>query len=191
MNDYENLKNDKVNSLESRIRFVNSKIEGVQKDIAAEKKSIDKNKQQIRRLIKEFNERSEGLNVGGYLSHFIGNYVTPLLHKVYAFLQSSYANKCAINTRTRHIWNWILRTKDSLYVKYLEFYTWLQQFDTVVSLELKIRQIMRQIESALKPVTDYMKPVFKRIKKSAKEWYKAILSGDEKKVVKGTFSSSI
>ncbi|KAK8822569.1 hypothetical protein WA577_005728, partial [Blastocystis sp. JDR] len=174
VNDYEKLKNDKVNSLESRIRFMKKKIEGVQKDIATEKKSIDKNKQQIRKLSKEYNERNEGLNVGGFLSHFVGNYVTPLLHTILSFLQSL----------VRLVWNWILRAKNYLYIKYLEVYTWLQQFDTVVSLELQFRQIWRQVKSALKPVTDLVSPVITMMRRSAKQWYRAIMSGDMKRVEK-------
>lgn len=188
MNDYEKLKNDKVNSLESRIRFMKKKIEGVQKDIAAEKKSIDKNKQQIRKLSKEYDERNEGLNVGGFLSHFVGNYVTPLLHTILSFVQSLYARTYVLKTRVGSVWNWILRAKNYLYIKYLELYTWLQQFDTVVSLELQFRQIWRQVKSTLKPVTDLVSPVITMMRRSAKQWYRAIMSGDMKRVEKGVFS---
>ena len=188
MNDYEKLKNNKVNSLESRIRFMKKKIEGVQKDIATEKKSIDKNKQQIRKLSKEYNERNEGLNVGGFLSHFVGNYVTPLLHTILSFVQSLYAIVSVLKPRVRLVWNWILRAKNYLYIKYLEVYTWLQQFDTVVSLELQFRQIWRQVKSALKPVTDLVSPVITMMRRSAKQWYRAIMSGDMKRVEKGALS---
>ena len=168
MNDYEKLKNDKVNSLESRIRFMKKKIEGVQKDIATEKKSIDKNKQQIRKLSKD--------------------YVTPLLHTILSFVQSLYAIVSVLKPRVRLVWNWILRAKNYLYIKYLEVYTWLQQFDTVVFLELQFRQIWRQVKSALKPVTDLVSPVITMMRRSAKQWYRAIMSGDMKRVEKGALS---
>ncbi len=82
MNEIESLKNDKINSLESRIRLLKKKIESTKKDIKAEKKTIDLNKWEIHRLQKEFEEKQTGLNLGGALSHWMGYSVLPLLQRI-------------------------------------------------------------------------------------------------------------
>ena len=82
MNEIESLKNDKINSLESRIRLLKKKIESTKKDIKAEKKAIDLNKREIHRLQKEFEEKQTGLNLGGALSHWMGYSVLPLLQRI-------------------------------------------------------------------------------------------------------------
>ena len=81
MNEIESLKNDKINSLESRIRLLKKKIEST-KDIKAEKETIDLNKREIHRLQKEFEEKQTGLNLGGALSHWMGYSVLPLLQRI-------------------------------------------------------------------------------------------------------------
>ena len=42
-------------------------------------------------------------------------------------------------------WDWILYLKERLYIAYLEWYAWLQQFDSVVEAELKWRRFLLPI----------------------------------------------
>ena len=79
MQRYENMKNDKIRSLESRIKLVRSKIESTKKEISSTKRSIDNSKKEIRLMEREYKLKQSSLNLGAVIAHFLDEYVIPFI----------------------------------------------------------------------------------------------------------------
>lgn len=79
MQKYEDLKNDKIRSLESRIKLVKSKIESAKKEISSTKRSIDVSKKEIRIMEREYNTKKSSLNLGAFAAHCLDEYVIPFV----------------------------------------------------------------------------------------------------------------
>ena len=79
MQRYENLKNDKIRSLESRIKLVKSKIESTKKEISSTKRSIDSSKKEIRLMEREYKLKQSSLNLGAFAAHCLDEYVIPFI----------------------------------------------------------------------------------------------------------------
>lgn len=86
MQRYEDLKNDKIRSLESRIKMLKTKIETTRKSISSTKKSIDSVSKQVNKMEKEYEAKRSSLNIGGFAAHCIDTYVIPAVHKSYLFI---------------------------------------------------------------------------------------------------------
>ena len=86
MQRYEDLKNDKIRSLESRVKMLKSKIETTRKSISTTKKSIDSVSKEVNKMEKEFEAKRSSINIGGFVAHFIDTRVIPAAHKTYLFI---------------------------------------------------------------------------------------------------------
>ena len=85
MQRYEDLKNDKIRSLESRVKMLKTKIETTRKSISSTKKSIDSISREVSKMEKEYEAKRSSLNIGGFAAHCIDTYVIPAVHKAYLY----------------------------------------------------------------------------------------------------------
>lgn len=92
MQRYEDLKNDKIRSLESRLKMLKTKIENTRKSITSTKKNIDSISKSVNKMEKEYEAKRSSLNIGGFAAHCIDTHVIPAVHKAYVATSKLYVS---------------------------------------------------------------------------------------------------
>ncbi|KAK8800486.1 hypothetical protein WA171_005117 [Blastocystis sp. BT1] len=180
MQRYENMKNDKIRSLESRIKLVRSKIESTKKEISSTKRSIDNSKKEIRLMEREYKLKQSSLNLGAVIAHFLDEYVIPFIQyaantirfsvtKAYYFLRSLY---------------------DQVYLAILSLYMKLLEYDSFVELQMWVNRVWVKFTSLLQycwneffaPQIHFLSKHLSPLKKDSRALWKAIKTRDMQKI---------